>query len=67
MSLWSSRRFGDWLTNAVLVLFTAVVLFPFYWLLVSSLKSSDQLFQVPPLWVPAPPTLDNFERLIQGA
>jgi len=67
MSLWSSRHVADWLINTALVVFTGVVLFPFYWLLVSSLKSSDQLFQVPPLWVPAPATLDNFERLMQGA
>jgi len=67
MSLRNSRHVGDWLINAALVVFTGVVLFPFYWLLASSLKSSDQLFQVPPLWVPAPPTPDNFERLMQGA
>jgi ABC-type glycerol-3-phosphate transport system permease component len=60
------RRLGDWLLNGVLVAFTVVVLFPFYWLLVSSVKTQDQLFRIPPLWVPSAPTLDNFDRLLRG-
>jgi multiple sugar transport system permease protein/raffinose/stachyose/melibiose transport system permease protein len=60
------RRLSDWLLNTLLVGFTIVVLFPFYWLLVSSLKTQDQLFQIPPLWIPTAPTLDNFVRLFQG-
>jgi len=60
------RRLSDWLLNTLLVGFTVVVLFPFYWLLVSSLKTQDQLFQIPPLWIPTAPTFDNFVRLFQG-
>jgi ABC-type glycerol-3-phosphate transport system permease component len=61
------RRLGVWALNAALVAFTAVVLFPFYWLIASSLKAPAEMFHIPPLWVPADPTLDNFVRLFQGA
>jgi multiple sugar transport system permease protein len=66
VNLRARRRLSDWLLNALLVGFTIVVLFPFYWLLVSSVKTQDQLFQIPPLWIPTAPTLDNFVRLFQG-
>ncbi len=67
MSRRIARQLPDWLVNAALVVFTGFVLFPFYWLFASALKTPDQLFQIPPLWVPTPPTFDNFERLMQGA
>jgi multiple sugar transport system permease protein len=66
VNLRARRRLSDWLLNTLLVGFTIVVLFPFYWLLVSSVKTQDQLFQIPPLWIPTAPTLDNFVRLFQG-
>jgi len=66
VNLRARRRLSDWLLNTLLVGFTIVVLFPFYWLLVSSLKTQDQLFQIPPLWIPTAPTFDNFVRLFQG-
>jgi len=62
----ATRRLAGLLFYAALALFTAVVLFPFYWLLASSVKTQDQLFTIPPLWVPAAPTLGNFVRLFQG-
>lgn len=57
----------DWFLNGVLVGFTALILFPFYWLLVSSVKTQDQLLTIPPQWVPLSPTLDNFDRLMHSA
>jgi multiple sugar transport system permease protein len=63
----AQRRLNAWLLNGILVAFTVVVLFPFYWLLASSVKTQDQLLRSPPLWVPTAPTLDNFDRLIHGA
>ena len=39
------------LLSAALVLFIAVNFFPFFWILLSSLKPSTQLFAYhPPLW-----------------
>ena len=67
MSAATRRRVGAWAFMAVLIVFTALILFPFYWLMASALKSSDQMFHIPPLWLPTEPTLDNFQRLFQGA
>lgn len=67
MSARVQQRAVNWLLNTVLLAFTAVVIFPFYWLLASSVKTQDQLFQIPPLWVPTAPTLDNFDRLWHGS
>lgn len=38
----------------------AVFLFPFYWLLISAFKTRDQLFQIPPQFIPHPPVIENF-------
>lgn len=67
MNVRTQRRVGDWVLNGVLVGFTAVILFPFYWLLASSVKTQDQLLRAPPLWIPTAPTLDNFDRLMHGS
>lgn len=61
------RRLGTWTINTVLTIFTVLVLFPFYWLLASAMKTQAELFAIPPVWIPADPTLNNFERLFYGA
>jgi len=61
------RRLGDWTINTVLVGFTVLVLFPFYWLVTSALKSDAELLHSPPIWFPTTPTWDNFVRLASGA
>lgn len=38
---------------------------PFYWLVVTSLKPDDQVFQMPPVWWPSPVRWDNFPRALQ--
>jgi ABC-type glycerol-3-phosphate transport system permease component len=48
---------------AGLVLASLIFLFPFYWLLVSAFKSQADIFRLPPVWVPSPPRLANFEQL----
>ena len=66
-SLVWQRRIGEWALNSALVIFTLIVLFPFYWLVTSAMKSNQELMQIPPAWYPANPTLDNFIRLFYGA
>ena len=36
---------------------------PFVWMALGSLKMQGELLQVPPTWIPESPTLDNFSRL----
>ena len=37
-------------------------LFPLYWLVISSLKSTHELLQAPPSWFPAHPTISAFKE-----
>lgn len=48
-----------------LFIFMAFLLFPFYWMLITSLKPDAELYnlQVNPLWIHAP-TLDHFRQLL---
>jgi cellobiose transport system permease protein len=46
-----------------LTLLALLFVFPFYWLFVSAFKPQAQIFTVPPLWVPQPPTGSNFVDL----
>lgn len=56
----TALRCGIYGSFALLIL---VVLAPFYWLLKSSLSTPEDLYQVPPRWLPTP-TLANFASLI---
>jgi ABC-type glycerol-3-phosphate transport system permease component len=47
--------------SALLVL---VCLFPFWWMLLSSIKTLRELYTVPPIWWPSAPTLDNYYTVL---
>jgi len=51
------------LTYIVLTVFLLLVITPFVWMILGSLKTQGELLQVPPTWLPDAPTLDNFRRL----
>jgi len=53
-------RAGRFLAYGLLGLFVVVYLFPFYWMLVTALKSLADLYRYPPTLVPSPPTLQPF-------
>jgi multiple sugar transport system permease protein len=47
----------------LLLLGLVVMVGPFVWMVLGSLKSQRELLQVPPTWLPADPTLSNYDRL----
>jgi ABC-type glycerol-3-phosphate transport system permease component len=47
---------------ALFGLFALIVLIPFYWMVKSSLSTEQDVFEIPPIYVP-PVTFENFERL----
>lgn len=47
----------------VLGLGLVVVMSPFFWMALSSVKSEGEIRRVPPTWWPQAPTLDNFREL----
>lgn len=49
----------------ILLLFAVVFLIPFYWMFATALKGDDQLFQIPPAWVPNPAVWDNFAQVFR--
>ena len=52
-----------WLAG-VGILATAVYLIPVYWMVVTSLKTSDAVFQVPPDLIPLPATLESYATAV---
>lgn len=62
MSVRAHRDFGRIARIAVLVLAVAVALFPFWWMIVTSLKHPVDIFEGVQLW-PQHVTFDNYTRL----
>src|SRR5215467_448972 len=53
------------LSKIVVVLFCAFAAAPFLWHLVSSLKEPTEITQIPPTFLPAHPTLQNYFALFE--
>ncbi len=45
-----------------LLLVTLVIGVPVYWMIIGSFKTSQEVYQIPPTWIPQAPTFDNFPR-----
>ena len=53
---------GRAVSHLVLIAGAVVMLLPFVWMLSTSVKPADQLFTVPPTWLPRPIQLDNYVK-----
>src|SRR5688572_2949606 len=51
-----------WAVIAVLTVVAILFAIPFYWVLISSVKTANELRAIPPTWWPVNFTLDNFPR-----
>jgi N,N'-diacetylchitobiose transport system permease protein len=51
-----ARTFFD----AVGILIFVVMMFPIYWMVSTALKPGKEILALTPVWIPSPPTLDNF-------
>ena len=61
-----SGRSGDrtnYISLVILILLGAVMLFPFVWMILTSLKTSDQINVLPPTFVPKPFTLEKYRYI----
>jgi multiple sugar transport system permease protein len=60
----SSMLLKDSLSKTIVWIFLIVVslycLFPFVWMLSTSLKTEAEAFRIPPTWIPLKPTVDSF-------
>ena len=52
---------------AVLTLWALVVAFPLFWIVSTSFKPSEQWFTWPPVYLPSPPTLENYSDVWLGS
>jgi multiple sugar transport system permease protein len=48
------------LAYGLLVLTAISMIFPFYWMVTTSLKTEARVFAFPPEWIPSPPIADNY-------
>jgi ABC-type glycerol-3-phosphate transport system permease component len=51
----------------LLLLFGALMVMPFYWMIVTSFQTPQKLITFPPTWWPSPPTLEHFRSAIAQA
>ena len=60
-----ARRYwtGRIISYGLLIVAVLLVLFPIYWMIITSLKLPREIYRVPSLW-PKTFTLDNFEKLL---
>lgn len=52
------------LSHVVLIGIGLLFALPFYWLVSTALKTDDQLFRIPPVWIPRPAVWSNFPRAL---
>ena len=55
------------LAYLLLVVVAVVVIFPIFWMLISSLKFTQELFVKPPTWIPQRPTLSNYISIFKDS
>ncbi len=53
----------SWWIYVLLTLGLIIMVLPFIWMALSSLKGQAELALIPPTWIPLAPTLNNFSRL----
>ena len=58
------RRAGSAVLNVVALAAALVFVFPVYWMVVTAFKPADQIQTYVPVFIPSPPTLDNFAKAI---
>ncbi|MEX0985399.1 MAG: hypothetical protein WD096_10185, partial [Actinomycetota bacterium] len=49
---------------AVLIVAGTIAALPFVWMILASFKPADEIRQQPPTFVPADPTLTNYETIL---
>lgn len=62
----SPRRGGNpWWIYALLIAGILLLVGPFIWMVLGSIKTTGELRQVPPTWLPQDPTLANYQELLE--
>ncbi len=59
----NNRRLSNLLTYTLLTVVTLLILFPFFWMVTTSLKGQAAVFQFPPQWIPSPVVWENYRAV----
>lgn len=59
-----TKLFSHIVIYIMLIFFAIVILIPFYWMIVCSLKSSGDFYSTTPSLIPQNPVLDNYKELL---
>jgi multiple sugar transport system permease protein len=58
-----SKSGARWPVYLVTILLSALFLFPLYWMAATSLKTMEQAYAFPPVWIPKPVLWENYVRI----
>ncbi len=53
-------------TYSVLIVVSLLIVFPLFWMALTSFKSEVQLFSIPPIVMPSPFTMNNYETVLRN-
>jgi multiple sugar transport system permease protein len=48
----------------ILIIFSIVMILPFFWMLSTSLKTNTEVFRFPPQWIPNPIMWENYKHVV---
>ena len=54
---------APWPLYVVAILLSVTFLFPLFWMASTSLKSMEQAYAFPPVWIPNPVQWDNYSKI----
>lgn len=67
MSRTTSTRIGDWLVFVLLSAGAVVMVAPLVWMVSTSLKTKNEVFALPPVWIPEVPQWETYVRMWQDS
>ena len=64
----AARRWAaDLLVYGVLAVSAALMLMPFFWMVSTSLDAANEVFRIPPVWLPHRPLWSNYANAVRAA
>jgi multiple sugar transport system permease protein len=63
----SEAKIRKIITYVILIIAAIVCLFPFFWMISTSFKPMDEIYKMPPDWIPLHGTISNFVEGLKGA
>lgn len=59
----ANRYMWDGIRYALLSIVTIIIVLPFFWMVTTSLKDQNKIFQFPPQWLPSPVAWNNYKEV----